>query len=81
MKEKYKLKTNNEKVTIDDYYYYYLLKCEDTLNKLNSMIEGDLDGFYTINEFGGCNDIIEILEIYRDKLKELKDNTNKIKKE
>lgn len=34
MSEEDKLKTNNEKVTINDYYYYYLLKCENTLNEL-----------------------------------------------
>ena len=34
MSEEDKLKTNNEKVTIDDYYYYYLLKCEDIVKEL-----------------------------------------------
>ena len=39
MSEEDKLKTNNEKVTINDYYYYYLLKCEDALNELEKYIE------------------------------------------
>jgi hypothetical protein len=37
--EEDKLKTNNEKVTINDYYYYYLLKCEDALNELEKWLE------------------------------------------
>ena len=39
MSEEDKLKTNNEKVTINDYYYYYLLKCENALNELEKWIE------------------------------------------
>lgn len=39
MSEEDKLKTNNEKVTINDYYYYYLLKCEDTLNELEKWLK------------------------------------------
>ena len=39
MSEEDRLKTNNEKVTINDYYYYYLLKCENILNELEKWVE------------------------------------------
>ena len=39
MSEEDRLKTNNEKVTINDYYYYYLLKCENILNELEKWLE------------------------------------------
>ena len=61
MSEEDKLKTNNEKVTINDYYYYYLLKCENTLNELEKW----------------CNNGIKQELNYEDvldKLKELKEN-------
>lgn len=43
MSEEDKLKTNNEKVTIDDYYYYYLLKCEDIVKELEKWLEEERD--------------------------------------
>lgn len=76
MSEKDKLKTNNEKITIDDYYYYYLLKCEDILKE----IEKDIDNKITFctNEAEGttndkiCRITIVFLEHLKYKIKELK---------
>lgn len=42
---------------------YYNQK--EILNKINSAINGDIDGFSSINEKGSCNDILELLEIYK----------------
>lgn len=75
MSEEDKLKTNNEKVTINDYYYYYLLKCEDALNEL----EKDLYKIreltfkkYNSNEWNNClsfnDDILPVI----NRLKKLK---------
>ena len=79
MSEEDKLKTNNEKVTIDDYYYYYLLKCENIINEL----EKDLYKLreltftkYNSNEWNDClsfnDDILPII----NKIKELKGSVN-----
>lgn len=43
------------------------------LKELEDYIQGDIDGFMTINEFGGCNDILEVLQNYIDKIQELKE--------
>ena len=67
MSEEDKLKTNNEKVTINDYYYYYLLKCEDALNELEKWLEEDLKQVY--RDAGHRHNLI--LEVL-DKLQELK---------
>lgn len=57
----------------------YIRQQKEEIKKLNNnwnifeeMIKGDIDGFSTINEFGGCNEIIDLLEIYLEKIKELK---------
>lgn len=67
MSEEDKLKTNNEKVTINDYYYYYLLKCEDVLNELEKWLEEDLKQVY--RDAGHRHNLI--LEVL-DKLHKLK---------
>lgn len=46
-------------------------KQKEVINKITSAIQGDIDGFLTINEHGECNDILELLEIYLDILKEV----------
>ena len=70
MSEEDKLKTNNEKVTINDYYYYYLLKCENTLNELEKYIHNELVlDFY--NDDMPCELIINKME---KMIKELKEN-------
>ena len=43
------------------------------INELEAMFDGDLDGFFTINEKGACNEIIEVIQNYKDKLKALKE--------
>lgn len=77
MNEKDRLKTNNEKVTINDYYYYYLLKCEDALNELEKWCNECID-YNIISRKNGYTTISdEFFEIVLDKLKELKeDNKN-----
>ncbi len=46
---------------------------KNILKELEDYIQGDIDGFMTINEFGGCNDILEVLQNYIDKIQELKE--------
>ena len=48
-------------------------KQKEVIDKITNAIQGDIDGFITINEHGECNDILELLEIYLDILKEEKD--------
>lgn len=48
-------------------------RLNNIIDELEKMFDGDLDGFRTINEKGACNDILEVIEIYKDKLKELKE--------
>lgn len=47
-------------------------KYKNIVEELEGMIQGDIDGFSTINLYGGCNDILEVLQNYKDKLQELK---------
>lgn len=47
-------------------------KCKEVIDKLKTNIENDIDGFRTINEFGESNEILELLDIYLDILKEVK---------
>lgn len=49
------------------------IKLKNIINELESMFDGDLDGFFTINEKGSCNEIIEVIQNYKNKLKELKE--------
>ena len=49
-------------------------RLNNIINELDGMIQGDLDGFFTINNYGACNEIIEVLQNYKDKLKALKEN-------
>ena len=75
MSEEDKLKTNNEKVTINDYYYYYLLKCENALNELESYLEQqwlEWKDDYDDGIVAMANEDKTVL----DKLKELKENNN-----
>lgn len=69
MSEEDKLKTNNEKVTINDYYYYYLLKCENTLNELEKWCNNGIKNSIHIAYEQELN-----YEDVLDKLKELKEN-------
>ena len=46
-------------------------KYKEVINKLSKSIDGHYDGFTTINEFGACNDIIELLLEIKDILKEV----------
>ena len=69
MSDKDKLKTNNEKITINDYYYYYLLKCEDTLNELEKWLIEHIDEYRDMEQ-----DAMFEFGLVLDKLKELKEN-------
>ena len=46
-------------------------KYKEVIDKIRNAIDGDIDGFGTINEHGECNGILELLEIYKDILKEV----------
>lgn len=46
-------------------------KYKKVINKLSKSIDGHYDGVTTINEFGACNDIIELLLEFKDILKEV----------
>lgn len=46
-------------------------KYKEVIDKLSESVEGHYDGFTTINEFGACNDIIELLLEFKDILKEV----------
>lgn len=46
-------------------------KQKEVIDEITSAIQGDIDGFATINNYGECNEILEILEIYLDILKEV----------
>lgn len=46
-------------------------KQKEVIDKITSNIQNDIDGFITINDHGECNDILELLEIYLDILKEV----------
>ena len=46
-------------------------KYKEVIDKLKTNIENDIDGFRTINEFGESNEILELLDIYSDILKEV----------
>lgn len=50
-----------------------VMKKDNIINELEAMFDGDLDGFFTINEKGSCNEIIEVIQNYKNKLKELKE--------
>lgn len=44
-------------------------KQQEVIDKIISAIQGDKDGFLTMNNYGECNDILELLEIYLNILK------------
>lgn len=46
-------------------------KQKEVIDKIASNIQNDIDGFVTINDHGECNDILELLGIYLDILKEV----------
>ena len=60
----------NELETIIDYYETQLKKQKEIIDKITSNIKNDIDGFMTINDHGECNDILDLLNIYLDILKE-----------
>lgn len=41
----------------------------EVIKKVTNAIKNDIDGFITINNYGECNDILELLELYLDILK------------
>ena len=45
-------------------------KQKEVIDKITSNIKNDIDGFMTINDHGECNDILDLLNIYLDILKE-----------
>lgn len=45
-------------------------KQQQVIDKITRNIENDIDGFMTINDYGECNDILDLLNIYLDILKE-----------
>ena len=71
MSEEDRLKTNNEKVTINDYYYYYLLKCENALNELEKWLKKEHENGYEVYYLMAIQDIL-------DKLKALKENNKDV---
>ena len=46
-------------------------KQKEAIDKIKNAIDGDIDGFITINEHGECNEILDLLKIYKDILKEV----------
>lgn len=48
----------------------YIKKQKEVIDKITSNIKNDIDGFMTINDHGECNDILDLLNIYLDILKE-----------
>lgn len=46
-------------------------KYKEVINKLSKSIDGHYDGFTTVNEFGACNAIIELLLEFKEILKEV----------
>lgn len=45
---------------------------DEVIDELKSNILRDIDGFETINEFGGCNDILDVLYVYKEILQKYK---------
>lgn len=71
---------NKEKDDLDDYnrhLYNEIKRLNNIINELDAMFNGDLDGFFTINEKGSCNEIIEVIQNYKNKLKELRNENAK----
>ena len=46
-------------------------KYKEIIEKISNAINSDIYGFETINEYGECAEILEILEFYKDILKEV----------
>ena len=46
-------------------------KQKEVIDKITNAIQGDIEGFRTINEHGESTEILELLEIYIDILKEV----------
>lgn len=44
-------------------------KQKEVIEKITNAIKNEIDGFITINNYGECNDILELLELYLDILK------------
>ncbi len=49
--------------------YELVRKQQETIDNITNAIQGDIDGFQTINEHGESTEILELLEIYVDILK------------
>ncbi len=60
----------NEFEAIIDFYEQQFKKQKEVIDKITSNIKNDIDGFITINDHGECNDILDLLNIYLDILKE-----------
>lgn len=46
-------------------------KQKEVIDNITNNIQNDIDGFITINDHGECSDILELLKIYLDILKEV----------
>ena len=60
---------NSKLITDREWEEYQKLK--KVFKKLKDNIDGSIDGFITINEYGSCNDILEVLYDLKDILKEV----------
>lgn len=74
--EEYNTLIEQNKQMIDIAKHYEQLQKEnkkqkEVIDRITSNIQNDIDGFITINNYGECNDILELLEIYLDILKEV----------
>lgn len=49
---------------------------EKQIQNITDVINGHIDGFTTINEFGGCNDILEVLHDLKETLESGDKNAN-----
>lgn len=49
-------------------------KQKEVIDKITSNIKNDIDGFMTINDYGECNNILDLLNIYLDILNEVTNN-------
>lgn len=47
-------------------------KYKEVIDKISNTINSDINGFRTINEHGESTEILDLLEVYKDILKEVK---------
>ena len=46
-------------------------KYKEVIDQISNTINGDINGFRTINEHGESTEILDLLEVYKDILKEV----------